>query len=131
MATSPAPGISQERPGRRAILIGNAVSLVGAILFVVSAATMVALWVRLLFISINWLGLGLGLLTAPLAAAYPFVHWFAHDNFPGVIFVVWLIGVLGMTTTMAWASWGRYRALRPAQGRARGIIALVATDESE
>jgi hypothetical protein len=120
-----APGPPRER---RAVILGNTVSFAGAIVFLISALTMVVLWIRFMAQAMNWFGVLLGLLTSPVAVAYPFVHWFARSDFPGSVFTLWLAGLFGLIVTMTWASWGRYRLPAEAQDERSGA-GVLATDE--
>jgi protein-S-isoprenylcysteine O-methyltransferase Ste14 len=99
-----------ERPRQSAILLGTVVSLTGMILFVLSAGTMVFLWVRLLFQTMGWPGLIVGVCTAPLGVAYPLLHWLARGDFSPLIFMVWAVGIVGLMASTTWAAWGRHRA---------------------
>lgn len=130
MVTSPRTREPANPDRRRAMRLGSAVSFAGAIVFVLSAATMVFLWVRLLHQAMHWTGFVLGLVTAPVAAAYPFLHWLAKGELPGVAFAVWFAGVVGLAATMTWTSWGRYRVLDGYAGR-RSPLTRVATDEAD
>ena len=120
----------ETSPQRRALFVGSVVSLSGAIIFVLSAATMIFLWVRLLFAAMGWIGILLGLCTSPIAVVYPFLLWFAHGDFPGLVFAMWLAGIAGLAVTMTWASYGRFRVLQPGPERRSGLSrTTVVTDE--
>lgn len=97
-----------ERPSQSGMLMGTIVSLVGTLLFVFSAGTMIFLWVKLLFESMGWLGVIVGVCTAPLGVAYPFLHWLARGEFPMFFFAIWAVGIVGLLVSMTWAAWGRY-----------------------
>jgi len=103
---------ARSRLGRVALGVGGVLSVAGTVVFVLSALTMVGLWITLFFRAMGWLGLVLGVTTSPVAVAYPFLHWFARGEFPVVVFVIWLSGIVGMVASMAWAVWGRPRASR-------------------
>jgi hypothetical protein len=103
----------REHPRSTAMLIGTVVSVAGMIVFVLSAGTMVFLWVRLLFLSMGWLGLVVGICTAPLGVAYPFLHWLARGDFPLLILVIWAVGIVGLVVSTAWAAWGRHCIWHP------------------
>lgn len=122
-ASAPVP--SRERP---AVILGNTVSFVGAVVFFVSSLTMVVLWIRLLAQAMSWFGVLLGLLTSPVAVTYPFAQWIARSEFPGTVFAVWLAGLIGLIVTMTWASWGRYRLPSETQDERPGA-GMLATDE--
>lgn len=100
-----------ERPASRALVMGTVASIAGAAVFVVSASTMIILWARLLYHAMGLLGFVLGLLTAPIASAYPLIHWAAHSEFHLAIFGVWLAGLIGLSVTVVWVAWGRHRVI--------------------
>ncbi len=91
-----------------ALRVGTTVSVAGLLVFLTSSVSMVVLWVTFLFESMGWLGIFLGVITAPIAVAYPFVHWFARSEFHSLCFAVWISGIVGMGLSMAWAAWGRH-----------------------
>ena len=128
MVTSLRPSDFANAGKRRVLFVGSAASLAGALVFVLSAIVMVVLWVGLLYQTMSWLGLGLGLLTSPVAAAYPFLHWMARGEFPTVIFLIWFAGIAGLAVTVTWAAWGRYKVIE-SDSRRRSPLTRVATDE--
>jgi hypothetical protein len=67
------------------------------------------LWVSLMAESMGWMGGVLGVFTAPLATAYPLLHWVVRGELPMVILVVWGAGVVGTSISMWWAAYGRRR----------------------
>jgi hypothetical protein len=85
----------------------DAVSLGAFLTFLASALVLVVLWVRALVGWLGWLGLPLGVASAPLAAVFPFVHRAVEGRFPGFGLCVWIASVLGVAVSMAW------RLLRP------------------
>lgn len=84
-------------------------SVTGLLVFLASAVTMVVLWVSLLVQSMGWLGMFLGVITAPIAVVYPFLHWLARGEFHSLCFTVWIAGIAGIGFSLAWAAWGRHR----------------------
>jgi hypothetical protein len=106
------------RSRRTLLMVGGIASIAGTLVFAASALTMVCLWVALLFGSMGVLGMLLGVVTAPVAVAYPFLHWAARGHFPVFYFAIWLVGIVGMVTSMLWAVYGRQRMSRsPSRGR--------------
>jgi hypothetical protein len=134
MAPTHGTNVAHARSRRAALLLGGIASIAGTVAFVASALTMVCLWVALLFETMGWLGVVLGVSTSPLAAAYPFLHWAARGEFPLLYFAVWSTGIVGMTASMAWAVYGRQRLARrrtaaPAAGaRAANVVELPAPE---
>lgn len=95
-----------------ALLAGTTLSVAGTLVFVASAITMVVLWILLLTRTMGPLGLVLGVSTSPLAVAYPFLQWIARGELPLLVFAVWIAGIVGLTVTMVWATYGRHRVSR-------------------
>ena len=70
------------------------------------------LWVTMLFRQLGAWGILLGVVTAPLAAVFPFVHRVAEGTSPAFGLRMWIVSVLGVAVSMGW------RQLRP-DGRNR------------
>ncbi len=88
----------------------DAVSLGAFLAFLASALVLIVLWVAMLFRQLGAWGILLGVVTAPLAAVFPFVHRVTEGTYPGFGLRVWIVSVLGVAVSMGW------RQLRPENG---------------
>jgi hypothetical protein len=104
---------SYPDPSRKPLVIaGTVLSVTGLAVFIASACAMLFMWVALMIELMGWLGAILGILTAPIAVAYPLLHWMVRGAVPPMILAVWAAGVIGALVSMWWASSGRQRFAR-------------------
>jgi hypothetical protein len=109
-ARQPPPRASAARPPTF-VRVLDVVSLAAFLTFLASALVLIVLWVRALVGWLGWLGLPLGIVGAPLAVAFPFVHRAVEGSFPVLGLWVWIASVWGVAVSMAW------RLLRPEDAR--------------
>lgn len=110
---------------RFALRLGNAVSVVGFVAFFASALTMVVFWVLALTGWLGWIGAVVGVLTAPAAVAFPFVHWIVDGAPTAIDFWIWGGGVFALIVVVTWIG-----VAHPGDERAPAQLPVPADGES-
>lgn len=87
---------------RIAFHLGTGLSVAGLVAFFASALAMVVFWVVALSGWLGWIGTVVGVLTAPAAVVFPFVHWFVEGAPTALHFWIWGSGVAGLIVAMTW-----------------------------
>jgi hypothetical protein len=90
-------------------VIGNTLAMMGFAAFIASALVLIYLWVANMASWLGWVGLPLGIVTAPAAVVLPFVYWLVERGFPELYFGIWGAGIAGVVVSMGWALFGRER----------------------
>ncbi len=83
-------------------------ALVGFAGFIISALTMVVLYVTTVTSALGFWGLLVGVISSPAAAFFPFLDWLVEGR-PSTLYVaIWSAGVAGMVVSMWWKWWSEH-----------------------
>lgn len=82
--------------------VSNSIRMLSFGVFVLSALAMVVLWIHALWKWLDWPGLVLGVVSAPLAVVLPFIRWLVDGVFPVTTFALWAVGVAGLALSLGW-----------------------------